>query len=531
MREEKITYPHFETIDGDLTLVVEGRPFLMRAGEVHNSTGSSAAWMARAWDKAEELGMNTLLVAVPWEDVEPEEGRFDFLLVDRLIAEARERGGHLGLLWFGAWKNGQCMYAPAWVKRDTARFWRAEPVKGQKKLTLTDFHNLEYTTLSAFCEATRDADARAFVALMAHLREVDGEQGTVVAVQVENECGMMGAARDHVDAADAAFAQDVPAELVAFMREHAEGLAQDVAEALAAGTGTGSWTAVFGPAAEELFQTWHTARYVEAVAAAGKAAYPLPMFVNTWLDKGHEPGRFPTGGPNVRVFELWKLAAPSLDVLGADIYPRTFCGVCDDYRKLGNALMIPETATHAHAAPRLAWTVGHHHALCFSPFGFEEMGEPFADDIGILFGMDTSDPAQRMPQDPATYRATAEALAGLFELAGGYGRMDAVIEERGQLQELALDDWKLAVRFADAPGAVVALPVADDEAYVLLMGGAMVQPRSSDDARPFCDLLLCEEGEVVDGTWVRDRRLNGDETTVISADEPTLLRMRVLCYG
>ena len=161
----------------------------------------------------------------------------------------------------------------------------------------------------------------------------------------------------------------------------------------------------------------------------------------------------------------------------------------------------------------------------------EEMGEPFSDDIGILFGMDTSDPAQRMPQDPATYRATAEALAGLFELAGGYGNMDAVIEERGQLQELALGGWKLAVRFADTPGAVVALPVADDEAYVLLMGGAAVQPQSVDAALPHCDLLLCEEGSVVEGTWMRDRRLNGDETAVISADAPTLLRMKVFCYA
>lgn len=515
----------------DKTLTIDGKPFLMLAGEVHNSTGSSIAWMERAWDKAETLGMNTLLVAVAWEDVEPDEGCYDFSGVDALIDQARERGGHLGLLWFGSWKNGQCMYAPSWVKSDTARFWRAEPVKGQKKTVLTNFHNLAYTTMSAFCDATREADAKAFAALMAHVRDYDAAQQTVIAVQVENECGMMGAARDHVDAADAAFAEDVPAELIAFMREHADGLAPDVAEAFAAGAGAGSWEEVFGPVAEELFQTWYTARYVEFVAAAGKAVYPLPLFVNTWLDKGHEPGRFPTGGPNVRVFEIWKLAAPSIDVLGADIYPRTFCDVCDSYRKLGNPLLIPETATHAHAAPRLAWTVGHHHALCFSPFGFEEMGEPFSDDIGVLFGMDTSDPAQRMPQDPVAYRATAEALAGLFELGGGYGHMDAVIEERGQMQELSLGSWKLAVRFADTPGAVVALPVAEDEAYVLLMGGAMVQPQSASDALPFCDLLLCEEGTVVDGAWVRDRRLNGDETTVITADAPTLLRMRVLCYA
>ena len=97
--------------------------------------------------------------------------------------------------------------------------------------------------------------------------------------------------------------------------------------------------------------------------------------------------------------------------------------------------------------------------------------------------------------------------------------------------EVATGVYKIRPALLIAPGAVVALPVADDEAYVLLMGGAMVQPQSADDARPFCDLLLCEEGAVVDGAWVRDRRLNGDETTVISADVPTLLRMKVFCYA
>lgn len=520
-----------EQIGGDATFTIDGHPFLMMAGEVHNSTSSSEAWMERAWDKAQVLGLNTLLVAVTWELLEPEEGVFDFSGVDALIDQARRCGGHLVLLWFGSWKNGQCMYAPEWVKRDTERFWRAEPIKGQRKLVLTNFHDLEYTTLSAFCDATREADARAFAALMAHVRAYDEGVGTVIAVQVENECGLMGAARDHVNAADAAYGMDVPDELLVAMHECADSLSPDIAAAFAEGAGTGSWEDVFGPVAEEVFQTWHTARYVEVVAAAGKAAYPLPLFVNTWLDKGHEPGRFPTGGPNVRVFEVWRTAAPSIDVLGADIYPRTFCDVCDAYRKLGNPLMIPETATHAHAAPRLVWSIANHHALCFSPFGFEEMGEPFSDDIGILFGVDTSDPAQRMPQDPGTYAAAVRALSDLFELAGGYGAMDAVIDERGEVQKLSLGAWKLTVRFQGTPAAVAALPVARDEAYVLIMGGAVVQPRSADEGRPFLDLLACEEGRLAGGVWVRDRRLNGDETAVIGAQEPTLLHMKVFCYS
>ncbi len=522
--------PQICVVNDTSTLMVEGKPLLMIAGEVRNSTSSSIAWMDRAWDKAAELGLNTLLVPVTWELTEPEEGVYDFSMVDALIDQARERNGHLVPLWFGAWKNASCAYAPAWVKRDTGRFWRAEAVRGAHKLVLHDFYDMPNTTLSAFCDATREADARAFSQLMAHIRSYDEGHWTVLAAQVENECGLMGSARDHCDAAEAAYAQDVPEGLITFIREHAERLAPDIATALAEGAGVGSWSDVFGPCSEELFQTYHTAAYVEAVAAAGRAEYPLPLFCNAWLDKGNRPGLFPTGGPNARVMEIWRYAAPSVDVCSPDIYVRTFCEVCDSYRKLGNALLIPETATHAHVAPRLAWSIAHHHALCFSPFGFEEMGQPFSDDIGMLFGIDTSDPALRTPQDPATYAAVAKSMAGLFAAANGYGSLDAVIEEQGAHQTLDLGTWALDVTFGDTPGAVAALPVADDEAYVLVMG-ASIDPRSKDSKLPFVDLLACEDGEFVDGVWVRDRRLNGDEVMSLSASAPTLLRIQVLRYA
>lgn len=518
-----------DTAEGK-TLYVDGEPFLMRAGEVHNSTSSSIAWMGRAWEKAGELGMNTLLTPVTWELVEPVEGTFDFSGVDALIDQAREQGGHLVLLWFGAWKNGQCSYAPAWVKRDTDRFWRAEPVKGVRKMALKDFYNFPYTTLSAFCEETLRMDARAFARLMAHLRDYDAERHTVLAIQVENECGLQGAARDHVDAADAAFLQEVPEGLVSFMRENVDGLAPDIASALSAGTGAGSWKEVFGPCAEELFQTYHTARYVNTVAEAGRREYPLPTLANSWLDKGEAPGVFPTGGPNARVLEVWRWAAPSIDVCSPDIYIPAFCETCDAFRKLGNPLLVPETATHAYAAARTMWAIGHHHALACSPFGFEEMGEPFSDETGALLGMDTSDPALRTPQDPTEYQAVNEALSGLFTHAGGYGAMEAVISECGRQQTLELGSWHLDVAFGDAPGAVLVLPEGEDGAYLLVLN-ATVTLVSSDEALPHVDLALLEDGSFdQNGRWVADRRLNGDEVLFLRYEEPTLLRMEVLSY-
>ena len=93
-------------------LMVNGAPFIMLAGEVHNSNSSSVEYMEQVWSRAKELGMNTLLLPVTWELIEPQEGIFDFSIVDALIQQARKREKKLGFLWFGSWKNAQCYYTP-----------------------------------------------------------------------------------------------------------------------------------------------------------------------------------------------------------------------------------------------------------------------------------------------------------------------------------------------------------------------------------------------------------------------------------
>ena len=530
------TIPHLVPRAASQVLMVDGAPFTMLAGEVHNSTSSSRTALAAALDQAQALGMNSVLAPVSWELVEPEEGRFDFDTVDFALNLARERGLHLGLLWFGAFKNAQCYYAPPWVKRDLARFRRAEMVKGARRLSLECFYGMSYSALSLFCSATRDADARAFAELMAHIREVDAERRTVVCVQVENECGLMGAAREHSDAADAAFAEQVPADLVAALRAaDPAALAPDVAGALAQGAAAGTWEEVFGPVAEELFTAYHMAGYVEAVARAGKAAYPLPFTVNCWLDKGHEPGRFPSGGPVARVMEVWRHAAPSIDIVGPDIYVPDFCDVCDAYRKLGNPLFIPESATHAYAAARQIWAIGHHRAVCYAPFGFEDLGQPFDASAGILFGADASDKALATPQDAAEYGQVTRLLGQLLSLAPdavGTPRLDAVTSERPEERLLAWDGLGVRVSFGRGalPGACAAVQVGPGELYLLAFRCAL-RPVSIDPERPHVDILVAEDGCARDGAWVPDRRLNGDEATMMRYDGPALLHLQLFNYA
>ena len=178
--------PHLRRQGTATQLVVDGKPFLIRGGELGNSSASNATYLQPFWPRFAELKLNTLLVPVYWELMEPEEGRFDFSLVDQLIAQARDSRMRLVLLWFGSWKNSMSCYAPAWVKRDARRFPRAAILDGTPQ-----------EILSPFSAANRDADARAFAALLKHLRETDGESHAVLMIQVENEIGMIPTARDH----------------------------------------------------------------------------------------------------------------------------------------------------------------------------------------------------------------------------------------------------------------------------------------------------------------------------------------------
>ena len=91
----------------------------------HNSSSSSLEYMEPIWPRLLDLHLNTVLAPVSWELVEPEEGRFDFALVDGLVEGARRHDLRLVFLWFGNWKNGRSSNAPAWVRSDDERFPRA----------------------------------------------------------------------------------------------------------------------------------------------------------------------------------------------------------------------------------------------------------------------------------------------------------------------------------------------------------------------------------------------------------------------
>jgi uncharacterized protein DUF5597/glycosyl hydrolase family 42 (putative beta-galactosidase) len=327
-RSEARPLPRLVEKDGRWALLVDDAPYLIMG--IEDLTMGDWPTRANVWNALEYMHVNTVEIAVYWQDFEPQPGQYDYAVIDRLLAEARAHNVRLIPLWFGTYKNGRQHYTPDWMKLDPGRYAHALDRNGQA-----------VDSPSPFATASLEADKRAFAALLAHLKDVD-PQRTVIMVQVENETGNWNSVRDFSPAADKQFKAPVPPEILKAKQFAAAGRSPD-------------WEQAFGPDADEYFNAWAVARYVGQVAAAGKAVYPLPMVANVALrDPFHPgppgvrgaPGAYESGGPTDNVLDIWKAAAPAIDILGPDVYqsnPAAYMQVLQLYHRRDNPLYLPET--------------------------------------------------------------------------------------------------------------------------------------------------------------------------------------------
>src|SRR5262245_18155970 len=164
--------PELRKVGSVTQLHVDGKPLLVLGGELGNSTASDLDVLEQALARCERMHLNTVMLPVYWDRIEPEGGKYDFTLVRGAIDLARRHHLRLVYLWFGTWKNSMSCYAPGWVKRDPSRFERARRSNGEAMEIISP-------TSSAAC----DADARAFAALMRFTKQYDAAEQTVIMVQ------------------------------------------------------------------------------------------------------------------------------------------------------------------------------------------------------------------------------------------------------------------------------------------------------------------------------------------------------------
>lgn len=507
--QSEIQAPHLEKRGNVTQLIVQGKPYLALACELGNSSSSSREYMAPYWPQLKEAGVNTVLAVVSWEQVEPEEGRFDFTVVDQLVEDARKHDMKLSLLWFGSWKNGMSSYHPAWVKKDPERFPSALTKDGRK-----------LPILSTLGQNTRDADARAYAALMRHVREIDAQQQTVVMMQIENEVGLHGHTRDYCPAADEAFSGQVPSRLMDYLREHRSTLLPETLEAWAKGgfRSSGTWEEVFGKGdrTDEIFMAWNYASYMGAVATAGKAEYGLPTFVNAWIVQPEDkrPGNYPSGGPQAQNHDIWRAAAPDIDILSPDIYLPEFPEILRMYSRAGNPVFIPESRAGQVGAANAAFAIGEMGAIGYSPFGFENGALSAQNETFNSFYHKAGAAAELI------LKAQAE---GKIRAAWVKGSDPMVLKD-----ELKMGDYRIGVELVSSgrrnggapqltggsydPKAVgYAVVIQEDDDKFLFLGSNVRITFLPSDGQGTVGLAKVTEGDYRDGEWVEGRWLNGDQ--------------------
>ena len=538
--------PSLQKVGSSTCLIVDGKPFVMYCGELHNSTASSLSYMQehRVWDKLKEMRLNSVIATVSWELVEPVEGQYDFTLVDAMMAEARKRDMKIAFLWFGAFKNPMMTYAPSWVKSNPKKYPHAVDDKGQ-----------EMEHISVYGTEILKADTKAYKAFLQHLKDTDKDH-TVVMIQLQNEPGLRGTPRDFSADANKAWKAQVPQQIVDYLKANKGQLQPDL-ERIWAKYGnktTGNWEELFGKSevnnqaenpirnfTEHVFTAYGYANYLEQMAKAGKEVYPLPVFINASVFGMNTRGNSLGNGCSIpEFFDIYRASAPHIDILTPNSYMQQLDWLGKAFSWKGNPILIPESTL---VGARGLYIIGEYDAIAFSPFGIDyedselnpnlekqnrllaesydqmqQMGSLITDNLGsdkmrgiyLYSGRETDE--VEMGDYVLTFgpRKSFDIGALMAPAGGGFQ-----VEDQQQIEQ----------------GGALIVQTAADEFYVVGYGfNADVKLKDGVKSK-FCGYDSIWEGRFENGKFIPGRLLNGDERNVFASyDKVNALKVKMFHY-
>lgn len=491
--------PHLQKTGNKTQLIVNQKPFLIRGGELGNSSATSMESMEPIWSKLTDMNLNTVLTPIYWELIEPQEGKFNFQLVDDLILRARKENLKLVFLWFGSWKNSMSSHAPEWVKLNQKKYPRVK-----------DDTNKSHEILTPFSENNLQADLNAFKKLMAHIKDFDQKDQTIIMVQVENEIGMLPTARDYHALANAAFQNPVPKELIQYLEKNKQKLVPEFLEIWKKnGFKTkGNWEEIFGKGlhTDEIFMAWYFSKFTNIVAKGGKDAYPIPMFVNAALNAPEKkPGQYPSAGPLPHIMDIWKAAGNSIDFLAPDFYNTSFKQWNDLFTRQGDPLFIPEHRFDETAPFKGLYAIGHYEAIGFSPFSIESVADAKKEPLGKIYDL-------------------VQQLTPTIEKYKGQGKIDGVLlGKENNTQIIKMGNYEFTFKhdytlnWSDGAKAetwpmssAIIIEIAEDEFYI--SGSGIVVTFKPLKENVNAGILKIDQGKFENEKWKTIRHFNGDQT-------------------
>ena len=502
-----------------------GKEMLVLGMQAHNSS-TGTFMMERTIRAAELYGANTLEVPVYWYKIEPDMDVYDMTQVKELIDRTRQSGMKLIILWFGMSKNGHPNYVPEYIKLQPEIYQMAQGCNGAW-----------VASLSPHVSETLERDKKAFCKMTEFIKAYDEKEKTVIALQIENEMGYANTDRDYSALACADYEKPVPEALRGIRLEDdgIDQISQNEKERF-------SWKGCFGRYAAEAFSAYYHGRYIGAIAREAKAIYDIPMYTNVMvMENGCEEAGFCyNGGAAVsRMLDIWKAAAPELDLLCPDIYNRTrdeYCRICASYAREDNALFIPESPCMGEAnSINAIRAVAQYGAVGVACFGAESV----LDNRGNLL------------EEAKTMAVTMKTLRGLAPLLVKYrgsGRIHGIVQEEFAAGAyLRLPDYHVQFKFMSEDknpfGYGSAINLRDEENrwnlnlrgrgiliqtgdYEFFLAGAGIAAEWIKRPHPAkerayqqltsrwagqLNFLSVEEGHFEGEKWVADYERNGDE--------------------